>query len=89
MYTGKNEVSDFSDKIVHFIEMNELENEYGNLICDYIEELFLNGYPVLDMDLEKQVYVFFHYISIYSDILRIHGEEEFIKTIVFEEIRKN
>lgn len=89
MYVGKNEVSDFSDKVVTFIEMNGLENEYGNLICDYIEELFLKGYPVLNIDMEKQIYVFYNYLMLYNDILQTHGEVDFINHIVNEEISKN
>ena len=89
VYAGKDEVVNFSYKITYFIETNGIKNEYGNLICDYIEALYLHDYPVLDLDLEKQVYIFYHYVSLYSQILAIHGEEEFIKHIVSIELNKS
>ncbi len=89
MYIGKDDILDFSDKIISFIEKNQLENEYGNLILDYIEGLYLNGHPVLELDIEKQVYVFYNYINIYKNILDNHGEDEFIKYIIIKELTKN
>lgn len=87
-YLGKYNVIDYTDKIMSFIEKNELENEYGNLIIDYIEKLFLNGYPVLDTDIEAEVYNFYNYLSLYIYILTNEGEESFIEKIVSEELNK-
>lgn len=88
MYKGKDEIVNFSCEITHFIESSGLVNEYGNLICDYIEALYIKNYPVLELDLEKQVYIFYHYINLYSYILFTDGEEEFINHIVEIEINK-
>lgn len=89
MYVGKDEVLDFSDKIIQFIEMNNLQNDYGNLIIDYVEGLYLHGYPVLGLDVEKQVYVFYNYINVYNSLLLNFGEDEFIEYIIALELTKN
>jgi len=86
-YLGKDDILNFSDKIMLFIETAKLENEYGNLILDYVEKLHLNGLSVLEKDIENEVYNFYHYIILYKDLLS-EDEEMFIEKIVSDELNK-
>lgn len=78
----------FTDKVYDFISDHKLEDRGANLIYDYIEELHTRGVDLSKRDVEKEIYIFYNYHSMFNDVLPELGEEKFIDIITNEEISK-
>lgn len=88
-YIGKEKVILYSDEAVEILTKQGLYKICGNLIVDYIEQLYLNGINLEDRDIEKEVYIFYMYFEKYKNILTEQDEDQFINKIIEEEIKKS
>jgi len=78
----------FATDVCEYIYSNDLDDMSDNLILDYIEGLYNKGVKLDQRDVEKEIYIFYHYHTKYNGLLLEIGEDKFIDIITDAEIEK-